>query len=140
MMEVALIVVLIASTVAFGALVIWGIRLLRRLEDVAKDASSALRSSHELISALMSELPTLVRSLEGMSTQATRTLENADEKLTVLGESLEQFRAVSKRINTLEQRIQEKIEGPLMDAAKVIAGITSAIKTFANAFNRKETQ
>ncbi len=138
-MEVILIIVLIVSAGAFLALVIWGILLLRRLEEVAKNASSTLRLSHELLSALMSELPTLMRSLEGMSTQASRTLENADEKLTILGESLEQFRAVSQRINALEQRIHEKIEGPLLDAAKVIAGVTNAIKTFANAFNRKET-
>ncbi|GBD05118.1 hypothetical protein HRbin20_00696 [bacterium HR20] len=136
-MEILLMVAIAAIALALIALAVWGIRLLRSLEDVATRASTVLRQSEELISTLSRELPSLLRSVEAMSAQATKTLDNADQKLAVLGESLEQFREISRRINTLEQRLQEKIEGPLMDAAKVVAGVTRAVKTFADAINRR---
>lgn len=136
-MEILFIVVVASIALALVALAVWGIRLLRSLEDVAVRASSVLRQSEELVSTLSANLPVLLQSVEALSAQATKTLDNADQKLTVLGDSLEQFREVSRRINTLEHRLQEKIEGPLMDAAKVVAGVTRAIKTFADAINRR---
>lgn len=104
-------VAIAAIALALVALAVWGIRLLRSLEDVSERASTVLRQSEELISTLSRELPSLLRSVEAMSAQATKTLDNADQKLAVLGESLEQFREISRRINTLEQDSRKKSKG-----------------------------
>ncbi len=126
-------IILIASLV----LVIVGVRLLLRLDRVVEHAQKTLAQSQELLSTLTAQLPSVLNTIEQLSLKASDTFDQANQKLSTMGDALDNFRQISERINCLERRLQEKIEGPLMDAAKVVAGVTKAIKTFADAFNRR---
>ncbi|MCS7000093.1 MAG: hypothetical protein RML15_01560 [Bacteroidota bacterium] len=136
-MDIVLFSIAGAVLIALLLLSIVAIRLLRRIEGVVEKANRVLEQSHDLIASLSGRLPAALENLEKLSDQAARTLDNADRKLTILGDALDQFRQISQRINYLEQRIQAKVEGPLMDAARVIASVSKAIKTFAETFNRR---
>ncbi|MCS7302273.1 MAG: hypothetical protein NZ606_02430 [Candidatus Kapabacteria bacterium] len=136
-MDIVLFSIAGAVLIALLLLSIVAIRLLRRIEGVVEKANRVLEQSHDLIASLSGRLPAALENLEKLSDQAARTLDNADRKLMILGDALDQFRQISQRINYLEQRIQAKVEGPLMDAARVIASVSKAIKTFAETFNRR---
>ncbi|MCX7936282.1 MAG: hypothetical protein RMK00_01520 [Bacteroidota bacterium] len=136
-MDIVLFSIAGAVLIALLLLSIVAIRLLRRIEGVVEKANRVLEQSHDLIASLSGRLPAALENLEKLSDQAARTLDNADRKLTILGDALDQFRQISQRINYLEQRIQAKVEGPLMDAARVIASVSKAIRTFAETFNRR---
>jgi uncharacterized protein YoxC len=123
--------------IALLVLAVVGIRLLLRLDTVTEHATMLLQQSQQVIGTLSTQLPPLLERVEQLSVKATQTFDEANQKLAVMGDALDQFRQISERINWLERRLQEKIEGPLMDAAKVVAGVTKAIKTFADAFNRR---
>ncbi len=126
-------IILIASLV----LIIVGVRLLLRLDTVVEHAQQTLAQSQELLGTLTTQLPSVLSTIEQLSQKASVTFDQANQKLSTMGDAFDNFRQVSERINCLERRLQEKIEGPLMDAAKVVAGVTKAIKTFADAFNRR---
>lgn len=123
--------------IALLILIVLAISFIRRAETTAEHANRVIQQSQDLIARLTEQLPTLLASIEQLSYNATRTLDNADRQLTVLGVTLENFRQVSQRIYELEQRLQTKIEGPLMDVAKIIAGLNKAVKTFTDVFNRR---
>ncbi|MCX7930709.1 MAG: hypothetical protein N2663_08340 [Chlorobi bacterium] len=126
----------VVVTAAVGV-VILVVRLLSKLTRVVDQTRSTLERAEKLLGHLSDALPATLESIEKLAGRTTHTLDNADRQLNVLGEALEQFQQISRRINSFEQRLQEKVEGPLMDAAKVVAGVTKAIKVFADAFNRR---
>lgn len=136
-MEGLLYGIAVAVLLALLILIGWVISFIRRAITTVEYANGVLRQSQELIARLAEQLPTLLASIEQLSDKATQTLDNADQRLTVLGDTLENFRQVSQRINELEHRLQAKIEGPLMDAAKVITALNRAVKTFTDVFNRR---
>lgn len=136
-METILLVLAAVLLIALLVLAVVGIRLLLRLDTVTEHATMLLQQSQQVIGTLSTQLPPLLERVEQLSVKATQTFDEANQKLAVMGDALDQFRQISERINWLERRLQEKIEGPLMDAAKVVAGVTKAIKTFADAFNRR---
>jgi len=136
-METILLVLAAVLLIALLVLAVLGIRLLLRLDTVTEHATMLLQQSQQVIGTLSTQLPPLLERVEQLSVKATQTFDETNQKLAVMGDALDQFRQISERINWLERRLQEKIEGPLMDAAKVIAGVTKAIKTFADAFNRR---
>lgn len=136
-METILLVLAAVLLIALLVLAVLGIRLLLRLDTVTEHATMLLQQSQQVIGTLSTQLPPLLERVEQLSVKATQTFDETNQKLAVMGDALDQFRQISERINWLERRLQEKIEGPLMDAAKVVAGVTKAIKTFADAFNRR---
>jgi uncharacterized protein YoxC len=136
-METILLVLAAVLLIALLVLAVVGIRLLLRLDTVTEHATMLLQQSQQVIGTLSTQLPPLLERVEELSVKATQTFDETNQKLAVMGDALDQFRQISERINWLERRLQEKIEGPLMDAAKVVAGVTKAIKTFADAFNRR---
>lgn len=136
-MEGLLYGIAVAVLLALLILIGWVISFIRRAITTVEYANGVLRQSQELIARLAEQLPTLLASIEQLSDKATQTLDNADQRLTVLGDTLENFRQVSQRINELEHRLQAKIEGPLMDAAKVITALNRAVKTFTDVFNQR---
>lgn len=136
-MEGLLYGIAVAVLLALLILIGWVISFIRRAITTVEYANGVLRQSQELIARLAEQLPTLLASIEQLSDKANQTLDNADQRLTVLGDTLENFRQVSQRINELEHRLQAKIEGPLMDAAKVITALNRAVKTFTDVFNRR---
>ncbi|GIV54200.1 MAG: hypothetical protein KatS3mg039_0718 [Candidatus Kapaibacterium sp.] len=136
-METTIFVLAAVILIALLVLIIVGVRLLLRLNGVIEVAEEALEQSQQVLGTLSTQLPSVLDSIENLSVKATQTLDEANQKLAIMGDAFDQFRQVSERINWLERRLQEKIEGPLMDAAKVVAGVTKAIKTFADAFNRR---
>lgn len=136
-METLLYAIAAIVLLALLTLIIVAIRLVRRVETIAERSNLVLQQSQDLLSSLAGRLPPVLDGIEKLSEQATKTLDNADRQLSVLGDALDEFRQVARRINWLEQRLQEKIEGPLMDAAKVVAGVSKAVKTFADVFNRR---
>lgn len=136
-MEGLLYGIAVAVLLALLILIGWVISFIRRAITTVEYANGVLRQSQELIARLAEQLPALLASIEQLSDKATQTLDNADQRLTVLGDTLENFRQVSQRINELEHRLQAKIEGPLMDAAKVITALNRAVKTFTDVFNRR---
>jgi uncharacterized protein YoxC len=136
-METILLALAAVLLIALLVLAVVGIRLLLRLDTVTEHATMLLQQSQQVIGTLSTQLPPLLERVEQLSVKATQTFDETNQKLAVMGDALDQFRQISERINWLERRLQEKIEGPLMDAAKVVAGVTKAIKTFADAFNRR---
>jgi ABC-type transporter Mla subunit MlaD len=90
-----------------------------------------------MIAEVNKNLPQTFSSLNETSAQLQSTLRNVDANVGQLGQGLEQFKEIGTRINGLEAKLQEKIEGPLMQAAGVVSGISKAITTFVNGVSRR---
>jgi uncharacterized protein YoxC len=57
--------------------------------------------------------------------------ENVDDQIGILRSSVESIREVTDNIVSFEYGIQEKIEGPVMEAFSFIAAVIKGVKAFA---------
>ena len=129
-METLLTVCAVIGIIAFVAVCIYAVNMMRRVSDFMLDVSSAVDEMKRLAAEVNRSLPSTFASIQTTTSQATLTLRNMDTQLEQLGEGVSQFTQVGKRINMLESRLQEKVEGPLMQAASVVSGVSKAINAF----------
>lgn len=136
-METALIIVGIIALAAFSVLCVVAIRSLQRLHGMMDDVSSTLDETKRLAAELNKNLPQTFATVQSVSLQLNGTMQKVDTQLDSLGEGIAEFKAIGERVNTLEARLQGKIEKPLMQAASVVSGISKAITTFAEGVRRR---
>lgn len=136
-MENLLMVSGVIGIAAIVAVCMYAVSALRRLNDVLLEVRETVGESKRMIAEVNRNLPQTFTSLNETSAQLQSTLRNVDANVGQLGQGLEQFKEIGTRINGLEAKLQEKIEGPLMQAAGVVSGISKAITTFVNGVSRR---
>lgn len=129
-----------ASTLAVVSVIVVCVFLvaaIRRLNDVLLDVRETVGETKRMISEVNKNLPNTFATLHQTGEQLQSTLKNVDVQVGQLGQGLEQFKEIGTRINGLEAKLQDKIEGPLMQAAGVVSGISKAITTFVQGVSRR---
>lgn len=130
----------VASTLAVVSVIVVCVFLvaaIRRLNDVLLDVRETVGETKRMILEVNKNLPNTFATLNQTGEQLQSTLKNVDVQVGQLGQGLEQFKEIGTRINGLEAKLQDKIEGPLMQAAGVVSGISKAITTFVQGVSRR---
>lgn len=136
-MENVLLVSGIVGIIALIVVCVFVISAIRRLNDVLLELRETVGESKRMIAEVNRNLPQTFATLNQTGEQLQSTLKNVDVQIGQLGQGLEQFKEIGTRINGLEAKLQDKIEGPLMQAAGVVSGISKAITTFVNGVSRR---
>jgi ABC-type transporter Mla subunit MlaD len=136
-MENVLLVSGIVGIIALIVVCVFVISAIRRLNDVLLELRETVGESKRMIAEVNRNLPQTFATLNQTGEQLQSTLKNVDVQVGQLGQGLEQFKEIGTRINGLEAKLQDKIEGPLMQAAGVVSGISKAITTFVNGVSRR---
>lgn len=136
-MENVLLISGILGVVALIVVCVFVISAIRRLNDVLLELRETVGESKRMIAEVNKNLPQTFATLNQTGEQLQSTLKNVDVQVGQLGQGLEQFKEIGTRINGLEAKLQDKIEGPLMQAAGVVSGISKAITTFVNGVSRR---
>ncbi|MBL7974676.1 MAG: DUF948 domain-containing protein [Candidatus Kapabacteria bacterium] len=135
-METALYILGMISLVAFVALCIYAIKMLQRLTTMMDDVTSTMQETQKLAGELNKNLPTMFGNINTISQQLSGTMTKVDSQLDTLQSGLNEFKAIGVRVNSLEEKLQNKLEKPIMQAASVVSGITKAITTFTNGLKK----
>lgn len=136
-MENVLLISGIVGIIALIVVCIFVVSAIRRLNDVLLELRETVGESKRMIAEVNRNLPQTFATLNQTGEQLQSTLKNVDVQVGQLGQGLEQFKEIGTRINGLEAKLQDKIEGPLMQAAGVVSGISKAITTFVNGVSRR---
>lgn len=136
-MENVLLISGIVGVIALIVVCVFVISAIRRLNDVLLELRETVGESKRMIAEVNRNLPQTFATLNQTGEQLQSTLKNVDVQVGQLGQGLEQFKEIGTRINGLEAKLQDKIEGPLMQAAGVVSGISKAITTFVNGVSRR---
>lgn len=135
-METALYILGMISLAAFVALCIYAIKMLQRLTTMMDDVTSTMQETQKLAGELNKNLPTMFGNINTISQQLSGTMTKVDSQLDTLQSGLNEFKAIGVRVNSLEEKLQNKLEKPIMQAASVVSGITKAITTFTNGLKK----
>ncbi len=122
-MENLLMIAQIVVLFSLSALAIYGIIVLNRLKDVLGAVEVNLKQVSIKI------LPTL-DNLEAITSKLRGVIENFDEQMGILRNSVETIKGVADNVAAFERKVQHAIESPIMDVMNTVGGIIRGFSSF----------
>jgi uncharacterized protein YoxC len=121
--ELFLVIAQILALLCVSALCIYLIVVLSRvkgtLTNVEKDVKEMTTHS----------LPVL-ENMEFITSRVRSISENVDDQVAIVRQSLGSIKEVADNVVALERKVQERIEGPILETVAIIAAVFKGIRTF----------
>ena len=122
-MDSVLMVVAMVAILSFTALCIYLIMLTVRVRDflvtVEKDLKEVTARS----------LPVL-ENLEVVTSRVKGITESLDDQMTAVRDSVTSVKTIADNIVEFERRVQERVEGPILETLGYVAAIVKGLRTF----------
>lgn len=129
-MESFLLVAQILVLLSLSALAIYLVVVLSKVKDMLntveiniKEVSARAIPVLENMEALTSKLRTITASI--------------DDQMLLIRNSLQTLRDVTENISRFERKVQDHIEGPIMEVASVVGGFISGVAGFLHKVTRR---
>ena len=72
----------------------------------------------------------VLENMEFITARLKSITENVDDQVMIARESISSIREVADNIVALERRVQERIEGPILDTVGFVAAVLKGVRTF----------
>lgn len=122
-METVLLVAQILSSVCVAILCVYLIIVLIRVREVLASVERDLKD-------MTSKAIPILDNMEFITSRVKSITESIDDQVIVVRESIGSLRQVAENIVELERRVQERIEGPILDSVAFIAAVFKGVRTF----------
>jgi uncharacterized protein YoxC len=118
-----LIIVEIIALLCLSSVCIYLLIVLVRLKDMLSTMEKDLKE----ITART--LPVL-DNMEFITARVKSITENIDDQVMMVRDAIGSVREISDNIVALEQKVQERIEGPILDSVAFVAALIKGVRTF----------
>lgn len=122
-MDTVLELMQIIALVCFSILSVILIAVLLRVKTLVVEAQENLRE-------IRSRSVPLLDNLEAITSKIRSISENVDEQMEGVRDAISSIRGVAEDIVTLERRVQERVEGPVLDTVAYLVAIIKGLRTF----------
>jgi len=113
----------IIALVCFSILSIILIAVLLRVKTLVIEAQENLRE-------IRTRSIPLLDNLEAITSKVRSISESVDEQVEGVREAITSIRGVAEDIVLLERRVQERVEGPVLDTVAYLVAIIKGLRTF----------
>ena len=124
-MDIVLTVSLILTLLCLSAACIYLIVVLVRVRDILTGVEKDLKD----ITARA--LPVL-ENMEYITARVKSITDNIDDQVMMVRESIGSVREVADNIVALERKVQDRIEGPILDTVAFVAAVFKGLRTFVD--------
>jgi uncharacterized protein YoxC len=121
--EPVLVIALIIALLCLSALCIYLIIVLVRVRDILNNAE---RDFKEMTART---LP-ILDNMEYITARVKSITENIDDQVMVVRESISSVKQIAENIVALERKVQDRIEGPILDSVAFVASVFNGVRTF----------
>jgi len=128
--ESFLLIAQILVLLSLSALAIYLVVVLSKV----KDMLSTVEVNIKEVSARA--IPVL-ENMEALTSKLRTITDSIDDQMSLIRNSLQTLRDVTENISRFERKLQDHIEGPVMEVASVIGGFISGIAGFLNRITRR---
>jgi uncharacterized protein YoxC len=118
-----LIIVEIIALLCLSAVCIYLLIVLVRLKDMLSGMEKDLKE----ITART--LPVL-DNMEFITARVKSITENIDDQVMMVRDAISSVREISDSVVALERKVQERIEGPILDSVAFVAALIKGVRTF----------
>ena len=124
-MEPVLVIALIVALVCLSALCVYMILFLLRVREIL----TGIEKDFKEMSARA--LPVL-DNMEYITSRVKSIADNIDDQVMIVRESIGSVKEIADSIVALEQKVQERIEGPILDTVAFVAALFKGVRTFVD--------
>lgn len=124
-MDIVLTIALIIALICLSAACIYLIVVLVRVRDILSGVEKDIKE------VTARALPVL-DNMEYITARVKSITENIDDQVMIVRESIGSVREVTDNIVALERKVQERIEGPILDTVAFVAAVFKGLRTFVD--------
>ena len=117
------VIVEILALLCLSAVCIYLILVLVRLKDVLSGMERDLKEVTARV------LP-VIDNVEYITARVKSITENIDDQVMMVRESIGSVREIADNIVAIERKMQERIEGPILDSVAFVAALIKGVRTF----------
>ena len=122
-MEPVLVIALIIALLCLSALCIYLIIVLVRVRDILNNAEKDFKE-------MTSRALPILDNMEYITARVKSITENIDDQVMVVRESISSVKQIAENIVALERKVQDRIEGPILDSVAFVASVFNGVRTF----------
>lgn len=129
-MESFLLVAQILVLLSLSALAIYLVVVLSKVKDMLNTVELNIKE----VSARA--IPVL-ENMEALTGKLRTITDSIDDQMSMIRNSLQTLRDVMENISRFERKVQDHIEGPIMEVASVVGGFISGVASFLHKITRR---
>jgi uncharacterized protein YoxC len=118
-----LIVVVIVALLCLSAVCIYLILVLVRLKDMVVGMERDLKE-------ITSRVLPVLENMEFITARVKSITENIDDQVMTIRDSIGSVKEIADNIVAIERKVQERIEGPILDSVAFVAALLKGVRTF----------
>lgn len=122
-METTLVVAQILALLCLSALCIYLIIVLLRFRTMLDTVERDLKE-------MTSRALPVLENMESITSRVKSITENVDDQVMIIRESIGSVKEIAENIVELERRVQDRVEGPLLDTVAFISALFKGVRTF----------
>jgi uncharacterized protein YoxC len=123
-METALLVAQLLALVAVTAVCVFLIMVLIRVKDM-------LTNIERDIKAVTERTMPVLENIDYISSRVKNITDNVDDQVMMVRESMGSIREIADNVVALERRVQDRLEGPILDTVAFVAALFKGVRTFS---------
>ncbi len=124
-MDIILTITLIIALVALSAVCIYLILVLIRVRDILNNVEKDLKE------VTARAIPVL-DNMEFITARVKSITENIDDQVMIVRDSIGSVKEIADNIVALERKVQDRIEGPILDTVAFVAALFKGMRTFVD--------
>ena len=122
-MEPVLVIALTIALLCLSALCIYLIVVLVRVRDILNNAEKDFKE-------LTTRAVPILENMEYITARVKSITENIDDQVMVVRESISSVKQIAENIVAMERKVQDRIEGPILDSVAFVASVFNGVRTF----------
>jgi len=121
--ESVLVTTQILLFLCLSALCIYLIVVLLRVRDLLQHVEKDLKE-------MTSRALPILENMEYITARVKSITENIDDQVMIVRESISSMKQITDNVVALERKVQDRIEGPILDAVAFVASVFNGVRTF----------
>jgi uncharacterized protein YoxC len=121
--EPFLIIATIIALLCVSALCIFLITVLVRVKQVLNTLETDMKE-------MTTRAIPIMENMDFITTRVRSITESIDDQVMIVRESIGAIRDVADNVVALERKVQERIEGPILDTVSFVAAVLKGVRTF----------
>lgn len=122
-MEPVLVIALILALLCLSALCIYLIVVLVRVREILSGMEKDFKE-------VTSRAVPILDNMEYITSRVKSITENIDDQVMVVRESISSVKQIADNIVAMERKVQDRIEGPILDSVAFVASVFNGVRTF----------
>ncbi|MCC6397609.1 MAG: DUF948 domain-containing protein [Bacteroidetes bacterium] len=122
-MELVLVIAQIVALLCLSALCIYMIVVLLRVRDIMANVEKDVKE-------ITSRAVPVLENMEYITSRVKSITDSIDDQVAAVRESIGSIKMIAENVVDLERRVQERIEGPILETVGFVAAVFKGVRTF----------